>query len=180
LDYVDKEDGMRTIIITLALILVALGVSLAEPKTESVYVTRVIDGGSIVVRDSLGAEVAVRILGVACPGNRRRDARGIDICARVRDAEKCNKKFESSDKALAFAKTKLLDKTVTLDCVDHCDKIRGQLTRYVKLMDGADYSALAIEQGVCDAAKFHPPHAREKVYVNMRDKAKKNKVGIHK
>jgi endonuclease YncB( thermonuclease family) len=161
------------IVTAFVLLLVANGAN-----SESVSVTKVLNGGNIVVRNSSGADAYVRILGVACPNNKR-SAGGPDICARAKDMAKCRKKFEPGERAAAFATEKLLNKTITLECVDHCEQARMQ-TRYVKLEGGIDYSLLAINQGVCDAAKFHPPHARERAYIVARNKAKKNMVGIHK
>lgn len=149
-------------------------------QTETVTVTKVLDGGSVAVQGSNGNDFYVRILGVACPSNRRMGPDGADRCARSENLEKCRAKFAPTDQARAFAEQKLLNKTVTLECAERCALLRQWATRYVKLADGSDYSLAAIDQGVCFAAKFHPAHTRQKKYMEAEGKAKKAKVGLHK
>ncbi len=172
---------MRAVLIFLALSLCVLAANPTDtPKGHShfAYVKKVTDGDTVVIRDSSGDNISVRIIGIDCP-----EARKNAKCAR--DAKKggkdCATQAPLGKIATDVAKELLLNKQVILHCDMECMKDHyGRRLHYIQLPGNVDYGLAMVDRGLCQEVSNDYPHPRQSEYQQAQARAKSKKLGIWK
>jgi len=181
LGFSKKDFVMRAVLIFLALSMCVLAATQESGQGHShlAYVKKVTDGDTIVISDSSGDNIPVRIIGIDCPESRKNAK-----CAR--DAKKgkkdCAAQIPMGKVATDTAKELLLNKPIILRCEqEECKKDRyGRRLHYIQLPGNIDFGLSMVEKGLCEEVSSDYPHPRQSEYQKAQARAKSKKLGIWK
>jgi len=115
----------------------------AAAEGQTVTVSKVVDGDTVHITDSSGADITLRVIGLDSPETKK-----------PRTPVQCG-----GLAATAYAKEMLLGKRVQLVTDPTQDRVDryGRRLGYLRLADGTDYSTEAVRAGVARAYTYDKP-----------------------
>lgn len=136
-----------------------------------VFVERVIDGDTVVVRtiEHDPVEVRVRLLGIDCPETRRNAKCQAD---EERGLDGCDVQIPLGRHATEVARQLLHHRTVVLENDEAASRLERDVYQrvlaYIRMPDGRDFGEVMISQTACEDYGWRYPHPRMKRYLSVQ------------